>query len=488
MREDSRGLSDANDLRVSRFAEIADTVFGCCDIRTPSIRFRLTSRNYDRGLKMPSGPFLAFETLGIAGVLRTQSLSVPPYQRSYSWGSIEGASSDDDDSRAPVDEYWQDLKRSFEDGNAYFLGALVLSDSGGEATRKAVLDGQQRLATTSILLATIRDYFDSHGEASYGSSIGQAYVGAFDRTVGANQGDPFPNMGGSVFSASFGLAIPKEFHDDFLENRQSKSIISSTFSVIVGVHQGGPYAFVVSLEPTDSPFEGFLLAHSYLSQSLTTAESPVMLDHLEPEPFPMNFLLQPMPTIGPCIRSSPYIQGAFPATIFSYDPISYSDPIAAFRTLANSLASEIAVYYNCVHTNVKIQNEWISVAEESSKLVNLIQAKGFVSWWRRLRDLGGLTSALDIQLAITQIFEAEKLANLRTMLRVSYSGPSPWCLYDHTNMEIQDQPPNSSAQFAQIVALAGRRHAQSIQTFALVLAATVGAVAGFLASIVGRVI
>jgi hypothetical protein len=133
---------------------------------------------------MAEGPFLAFENLGIAGVLRTQSLSVPAYQRSYSWKSVEDRSTDLDGGKAPVDEYWIDLKKSYDEGNSYFLGALVLSDTGGENSRKAVLDGQQRLATSSILLAAIRDYFEGQGESSYANSIGQSYVGKFDRAVG----------------------------------------------------------------------------------------------------------------------------------------------------------------------------------------------------------------------------------------------------------------------------------------------------------------
>ena len=135
---------------------------------------------------MRSDPFLTFEALGIAGVLRTQSLSVPPYQRSYSWSSIEGTGSDDDSGKSPVAEYWLDLKKSFDDGNPYFLGALVLSETGGENSRKAVLDGQQRLATTSILLAVVRDYFEKQGVTDYARSIDQSYVGKFDRAVGEN--------------------------------------------------------------------------------------------------------------------------------------------------------------------------------------------------------------------------------------------------------------------------------------------------------------
>jgi len=84
------------------------------------------------------------------------------------------------------------------------------------------------------------------------------------------------------------------------------------------------------------------------------------------------------------------------------------------------------------------------------------------------------------------MFEAQKLSELLTMRQVSYFGPSPWCLRDYVTMEIEDQPPNLSNQFTQIIQVAGRRHAQSIQTLSLVIAAIVGAVAGLLASVIGR--
>ena len=69
-------------------------------------------------------------------------------------------------------------------GKSYFLGTIVLSNEGVEESRKAVLDGQQRLATTSILMAAIRDQFESRSESADANSIQDDYVGKWDREAG----------------------------------------------------------------------------------------------------------------------------------------------------------------------------------------------------------------------------------------------------------------------------------------------------------------
>ncbi|WP_349319226.1 hypothetical protein [Mycolicibacterium canariasense] len=50
-----------------------------------------------------------------------------------------------------------------------------------------MIDGQQRLATTSILLAAVRDTYKSKGEDAYARSTQQEYLGRFDRRAGIDQ-------------------------------------------------------------------------------------------------------------------------------------------------------------------------------------------------------------------------------------------------------------------------------------------------------------
>ena len=86
-----------------------------------------------------------FTLLGLASILGQNQLAVPPNQRDYSWTVRE------------VKTLFQDLARSIaDDDENYFLGTIVTipRDDG----RLEVVDGQQRLATTAIMLAEIRNY------------------------------------------------------------------------------------------------------------------------------------------------------------------------------------------------------------------------------------------------------------------------------------------------------------------------------------------
>lgn len=82
---------------------------------------------------------------GIGHLLSDRLLAIPDYQRSYSWGEVE------------VAELWADLVKAMKSGaNEYFLGSIVTTRSNSLG-RQLVIDGQQRLATISLLYAGMRD-------------------------------------------------------------------------------------------------------------------------------------------------------------------------------------------------------------------------------------------------------------------------------------------------------------------------------------------
>lgn len=82
---------------------------------------------------------------GIGHLLSDRLISVPDYQRSYSWGEVE------------VEELWRDLEKARSAGvQEYFLGSIVTTTATG-SDRHLVIDGQQRLATVSLLYAAMRD-------------------------------------------------------------------------------------------------------------------------------------------------------------------------------------------------------------------------------------------------------------------------------------------------------------------------------------------
>lgn len=92
---------------------------------------------------MAAGKF-DFDSYGIGELLRRGPLSVPPNQRPYMWGERQ------------VENLLLDLNEAIQnDEDDYFLGTIVLIQKGTETP--SIVDGQQRIATTSILLARIRD-------------------------------------------------------------------------------------------------------------------------------------------------------------------------------------------------------------------------------------------------------------------------------------------------------------------------------------------
>ncbi len=78
---------------------------------------------------------------------------IPVYQRPYKWGDDE------------IDKLWDDILESYrnEEPN-YFLGSIITAKSGNGSKYLDVVDGQQRLTTLIILMATIRDLFPKINE------------------------------------------------------------------------------------------------------------------------------------------------------------------------------------------------------------------------------------------------------------------------------------------------------------------------------------
>lgn len=116
---------------------------------------------------MAADEALGFEHKGIGSVLAQNRFVVPLNQREYSW----------------EDEHVSELFRDLADAiagrkNTYFLGTIVLTR--GETDVPEVSDGQQRLATTTILLAAIRDYFIEHDDKTRAESIEQKYLKTTD--------------------------------------------------------------------------------------------------------------------------------------------------------------------------------------------------------------------------------------------------------------------------------------------------------------------
>src|SRR6266567_4555829 len=106
----------------------------------------------------PTTQSIDFSHTGIGNVVRTERLAVPLNQREYAW------------LKEHVLALFHDLSKAINNNKPeYFLGTLVLTR--GKNGVPKVTDGQQRLATVTILLAAIRDYFSERGDTMIVTSI-----------------------------------------------------------------------------------------------------------------------------------------------------------------------------------------------------------------------------------------------------------------------------------------------------------------------------
>ena len=108
---------------------------------------------------------IEFEHKGIGSILSQNRLRVPLNQREYAWEEEH------------VSELFSDLTGAIENDRPYFLGTIVLT-SGSEDPE--VSDGQQRLATVTILLTAIRDHLKGSKDYARVTSIEQEFLKTTD--------------------------------------------------------------------------------------------------------------------------------------------------------------------------------------------------------------------------------------------------------------------------------------------------------------------
>lgn len=111
---------------------------------------------------------IEFESETLGSILSTKkNLRVPTNQRAYAW------------QKEHVDDLLKDLNAAITSAaEEYFLGAIIVVASRGSVE---VFDGQQRLATTLILIAAIRDFFFSGGDEATATSIAQESIRSVER-------------------------------------------------------------------------------------------------------------------------------------------------------------------------------------------------------------------------------------------------------------------------------------------------------------------
>lgn len=105
-----------------------------------------------------------------------KNYSVPPYQRDYSW------------KQEHWEDLWEDLLNIEDSKEDHYMGALVLES--GERKQFRIIDGQQRMATLSILMLACIDYLyvlasegvDAVANKERAGLLESSYLGAKDPT------------------------------------------------------------------------------------------------------------------------------------------------------------------------------------------------------------------------------------------------------------------------------------------------------------------
>lgn len=120
-------------------------------------------------MSLPASKTFEFASLGLGSVLKLYRLAVPPYQREYSWDTDR------------VEQLYADLAFARSEGSDYFLGTIVTIPRSSDGVLE-VVDGQQRLTTTALFLAAMRDYLlDTHSGQMVVESIENEFLSTIDR-------------------------------------------------------------------------------------------------------------------------------------------------------------------------------------------------------------------------------------------------------------------------------------------------------------------
>ena len=119
------------------------------------------------------------ETRGVGRLLHERRyFQVPPHQRDFAWpiGAVE--------------QFLEDIVGAMRDGDSeYFLGLIVLVNlDAPSGQRYQILDGQQRLATTTMVYAAIRQWLRDRGMDEDALKIQNDFIGVSD--IGEEEAEP----------------------------------------------------------------------------------------------------------------------------------------------------------------------------------------------------------------------------------------------------------------------------------------------------------
>jgi hypothetical protein len=137
------------------------------------------------GLKMTEETYLEANTYGIGQLITQRKMFVvPEHQRDFAW------------TLSDVETFFGDIENAMQRGDPdYFVGLVVLL--GPRDNKWIILDGQQRLITTTMIYSAIRGWLSSRGFEQDAAQIDSEYIAV--RILG---GDYLPRLVPNVTNRS----------------------------------------------------------------------------------------------------------------------------------------------------------------------------------------------------------------------------------------------------------------------------------------------
>src|SRR5450759_8897 len=168
---------------------------------------------------------IEFENIGIAEVLQRYRLRVPLNQREYAW--------ENDHVRDLLIDVATAMRKHRE---VYFLGTIVLTTS--ESGMLEVSDGQQRLATTTMIFAAIRDLFIGMGDPKRADAIEQKFLFETDIDSREKISKLSLNADDNEYFCSKILCRPDERSRQIAQSRKSHDLLDAAFKNIKEYFEG----------------------------------------------------------------------------------------------------------------------------------------------------------------------------------------------------------------------------------------------------------
>jgi uncharacterized protein with ParB-like and HNH nuclease domain len=94
-------------------------------------------------------------------LIQVNNFLIPDFQREFSWNKDDWQ------------DFWDDINNSREKEREHFFGFMTFKKSGDKI---AIIEGQQRITCTLIMLIVVRDYLYDLGETKLADKINDKYI------------------------------------------------------------------------------------------------------------------------------------------------------------------------------------------------------------------------------------------------------------------------------------------------------------------------